>query len=49
MGSCEYSNEPLGSIKCGEQLPSQEGFYCMDLISLSVSELRKEINLLNNT
>jgi hypothetical protein len=36
VGSCEYSNETLGSIKCGEQLPSQEGLYSMDLIGLSV-------------
>ena len=36
-GTCEYGNEPLGSIKCGEfldqlqnQLASQEGLCSME-------------------
>jgi hypothetical protein len=39
-GSCEYNNEPLGSIKYGEfldwlsiLLASQKGLYSMELVS----------------
>jgi hypothetical protein len=43
-GSCECSNEPPGSIKCGgfptlneKLLASQEGLCSMDLVSYLVS------------
>ena len=39
-GTCEGSNEPSGSIKCREPSASLEDFFCMELLSESVTALR---------
>jgi hypothetical protein len=38
VGCCEWGDEPLGTVKCGEflhTLASQEGLCCMQLVSLA--------------
>jgi hypothetical protein len=50
-GSCEHSNEPLGSIKCGEFLywlsVLQEGLCSMELVTRQVLKREERLDVLN--
>ena len=49
-GTCEYGDEPSGSIKCGEffdwlqkKLASQEGLCCIERVSVSQQDRYQQV------